>query len=102
MSLVDYTDEQLKEMFGADAEYLSGLRNIKLAGPFTVDQLLDNCFSDDYRPPEAQSVYLITRNRWEGTPSIPSVPLYVGSNKTMDFLVHCGIFTLKPLCNIGK
>ena len=50
-------------------------------GPFAIEQLLDRCLDESFpKPPEKDSVYLISLKLWEQCPSEKCVPLYVGSN----------------------
>jgi hypothetical protein len=54
---------------------------MKWIGPFTIDELLNNCFNDSYpRPPELDSIYVISRNMWTNNPTKDCIPLYIGSN----------------------
>jgi hypothetical protein len=50
---------------------------MRWSGPYRIDKLLDNL---ETRPPEAHSVYLISKKRWNGQPTAKCIPLYVGSN----------------------
>ena len=50
-------------------------------GPFTIEEILDHCLDESFpKPPDKNSVYLISLNLWERCPSENCVPLYVGSN----------------------
>jgi len=50
-------------------------------GPITVEMLLDHAFKKSIpSPPEANSVYLVSINRWRKEPKSKSQPIYVGSN----------------------
>ncbi len=50
-------------------------------GPYTINQLLNSLLEPpNPRPPEAHSVYLISRRSWENQPTRDCIPLYVGSN----------------------
>ncbi len=49
-------------------------------GPYTISTLLKNCLKEGIpRPPERDSVYLVSRRKWAESPTQKSVPLYVGS-----------------------
>ena len=56
------------------------MKRYKWSNCYTIGQLLDN-FKDlngKKRPPESNSVYVITKNRWVSNPKSDSIPLYVG------------------------
>ncbi len=54
---------------------------MKWIGPFTIDKLLDGMLNNTIpKPPESQSVYLISLKPWITEPTTDSNPLYVGSN----------------------
>ncbi len=54
---------------------------MKWIGPFTIDKLLDGMLNKTIpKPPESQSVYLISLKPWVTEPTPASDPLYVGSN----------------------
>ena len=53
----------------------------KWVGPFQVRQLLDRCLDERFpKPPESNSCYLVTQNRWRRSPSARSALLYIGGN----------------------
>jgi hypothetical protein len=53
----------------------------KWVGPFQIRQLLEHCLDNNVpKPPHAPSAYLVTRTAWQSTPTVNSVPLYVGGN----------------------
>jgi hypothetical protein len=54
---------------------------MKWIGPYTIDELLDGMLNKTIpKPPDSQSVYLISLKSWTTTPTSACAPLYVGSN----------------------
>ena len=54
---------------------------MKWIGPFRITRLLDNMMSSSrLSPPEANSVYVISKKSWVKEPDEKCLPLYVGSN----------------------
>jgi hypothetical protein len=54
---------------------------MKWKGPFKIAELLDNCLEDAFpKPPEENSVYVISKLKWDKEPCEDCIPLYVGSN----------------------
>ena len=50
-------------------------------GPYRIDQLLDDMLSDKFpKPPESESVYLVSLKPWETKPTSECDSLYVGGN----------------------
>jgi len=73
-------DEHLRELIGGDYEEFLAFRDTKWVGPYTIDQLLDNCLNDAFpKPPESDSIYLVSAKSWKSRPSQDCSPLYVGS-----------------------
>lgn len=73
-------EDDLKRILGKEYTRFRAFRDSKWVGPFRISELLENCLSDDFpKPPETNSVYLISKNSWERSPSLESIPLYVGS-----------------------
>jgi hypothetical protein len=65
----------------------------KWVGPFQLRELMDQCLNEDApKPPEAESAYLITKEKWKSEPTNESVPLYVGGNtgKSIRFRTRVG------------
>lgn len=65
---------------------------MKWIGPIQIDELLDNVIDSSIpMPPESNSVYLITKEKWEENP-ITAQPLYVGSitSESKRFKVRIG------------
>jgi hypothetical protein len=50
-------------------------------GPFQIRQLFES-FDDGAipKPPDTGSAYVVTKTRWRSTPTVESVPLYIGGN----------------------
>ncbi len=62
-------------------------------GPYTVDELLDSgLYPTHPKPPEENSVYVISKLAWRCQPTADCVPLYVGSNtgKSKRFITRIG------------
>jgi hypothetical protein len=54
---------------------------MKWIGPYTIDNLLEGMMNNTIpKPPESQSVYLISLKPWVTEPTAACDPLYVGSN----------------------
>lgn len=54
---------------------------MKWIGPFRIDRLLDGMLYDHFsKPPDSDSVYLISIKSWTNKPTPDCVPIYVGSN----------------------
>ncbi len=49
-------------------------------GPFSIRDLLERSFELGPQIPEAESVYVVSRKRWQQAPTPSCDPLYVGSN----------------------
>jgi hypothetical protein len=50
-------------------------------GPFTIQQMLDNCLNDAFpKPPYSGSVYVVSLDSWFNSPPPQIRPLYIGSN----------------------
>lgn len=72
-------EDRLKQMIGnEDYWYLKIKREAKWLGPFKIATLLDKCFNEEYKPPDSNSIYLISREAWERSP-YNCTPLYIGS-----------------------
>ncbi len=52
---------------------------MKWVGPFTIDELLDKCFTGDSRPPIQKACYVVSKKKWQNQPDSNCMPLYVGS-----------------------
>lgn len=66
---------------------------MKWVGPFTIDELLDNCFNKSHSwPPESNGIYVISRNKGANKPTKDCIPLYIGGNtgKSKRFLTRIG------------
>lgn len=54
---------------------------MKWVGPVKIRDLLSRCMDDSCpRPPESNSVYLVSGKAWVKNPSGKCIPLYIGSN----------------------
>jgi len=84
----------VREVLGdRDYEEFQVFKKIKWVGPFSIDDLLNNCLDDSSaKPPESHSVYLVSRKSWVKHPSPADLPLYVGSTtgKTSRFRTRIG------------
>ena len=61
--------------FKRDVEFMEWI------GAYSIDALLDSFLTPLHpRPPEANGVYVISKNPWNGQPTRDCIPLYVGSN----------------------
>lgn len=50
-------------------------------GPFRVKDILTNCLEEDQPwPPNANAVYLVSKDEWRETPAGSCRPLYIGGN----------------------
>jgi hypothetical protein len=53
---------------------------MKWKGPFKINELLDNCLEDTFpKPPEKNSVYVVSKLKWDKEPTEDCILLYVGS-----------------------
>ena len=57
------------------------MSKLRWTGPFRIRELLAACLDDDHPwPPASRSVYVVSRNKWQRTPSPRCHPLYFGGN----------------------
>jgi len=77
--------KNLRELLGEDYEDFLAIRNVKWVGPYTVDELLDNCLDNAFpKNPECQSIYVVSKKSWDLRPFAEDCsPLYVGSTTGM-------------------
>ena len=73
-------EKLLKEALGDHFEEYIAFQKMEWVGPFTVNDLLNNCFNEFYKPPKSASVYVVSNHQWKQSPSLDSIPLYVGGN----------------------
>jgi hypothetical protein len=57
------------------------LQKMKWIGPYKIDRLLDGMLTDHFsKPPDSDSVYLVSLKKWKKKPTANCKPIYVGSN----------------------